>query len=108
MPTQRGSMAETTRGSSRIHASSLVTPGAVAVGQFEDSGRQPFANDLEPGQARFDRGHVLIGKAHLGRAEVFLHARQGGACRRSARWWALLRSHASATCATVAPLGRGE
>src|SRR4029077_14385971 len=27
-----------------------------------------IASDLDPGQARLDSGHVLIGKAHLGRA----------------------------------------
>jgi hypothetical protein len=48
----------------------------LAVGHFEESGRQPLAGDLDPGQARFDSGHVLIGKAHLGRAEVFFHTVQ--------------------------------
>ncbi len=37
----------------------------LAVGQFEDSGRQPLTSDLDPGQARLDSGHVLIRKAHL-------------------------------------------
>ena len=39
----------------------------LAVSHFEESGRQPLAGDLDPGQARLDSGHVLIGKAHLGR-----------------------------------------
>jgi hypothetical protein len=59
--------------------SRLASPGALTVarrGQFEDSGRKPLANRLDPGQARLDSGHVLIRKAHLGRAEVFLHAVQ--------------------------------
>src|SRR5258707_10988473 len=48
----------------------------LAVGHFEESGRQPLASDLDPGQPRLDSGYVLIGKAHVGRAEVFFHAVQ--------------------------------
>jgi hypothetical protein len=49
---------------------------SLAVGHFEESGRQPLASDLDPGQPRLDSGYVLIGKAHIGRAEVFLRAVQ--------------------------------
>src|SRR5258708_21174092 len=46
---------------------------ALAVGHFEESGRQPLASDLDLGEARLDTGHVLIGTAHVGRPEAFLH-----------------------------------
>jgi hypothetical protein len=61
---------------------------SLAVGHFEESGRQPLASDLDPGQARLDSGYVLIGKAHVGRAEVFLHAVQaaGAEDRQAARY----------------------
>jgi hypothetical protein len=49
---------------------------ALEVGHFEESGRQPRAGDLDPSQARLDSGHILTGKAHLGRAEVFIHTVQ--------------------------------
>lgn len=80
---------------------------ALEVGQFEDCGRQPLASDLDQGQVRLDRGHVLIGKAHLGRAEVFFHA-----ARRVSKIGTMLgplaRSQASAPCAVVAPLANSE
>src|SRR5258707_9848233 len=56
----------------RRSSDSVRKQNALSVGHFEESRRQPLARDLDPGEARFHSGHVLVGKAHLGRAEVFV------------------------------------
>src|SRR5882757_7211864 len=81
---------------------------ALAVGHFEESGRQPLASDLDPGQPRLDGGYVLIGQAHLGRAEVFLHAVQAA---RAEDWhdaWPFCEEPGERHLRGRGALGRGE
>jgi hypothetical protein len=57
-------MTPSVKGTSRIAVVDVALGRPIpslAVGHFEESGRQPLASDLDPGQSRLDSGYVPIG-----------------------------------------------